>query len=286
MSTVVDSGSIVVGVDGSDSSLQAAHWAAATAKRLGAPLVVLHAVYEPVYSYGDGAILALAEIEEHLRRTGNNIVREAVIELRRMHPAVQIEAELVHGRPDLNLLELSKRARLIVVGSDGNSSRSVILGSTALHVANHASCPVVIWRSIANQPVPFGLPVVVGVDGSELSAHAVAAAFEFASLFGVTLIAGHSWTRSSHGDETDRVEGQVLAESLAACREKYPDVQVELVAKESNAAALLLELAHTAQLVVVGSHGRGRLAAMLLGSTTQNLVHHLACPILICRGTA
>jgi nucleotide-binding universal stress UspA family protein len=75
----------------------------------------------------------------------------------------------------------------------------------------------------------------------------------------------------------------LVAESLAGWREKYPDLQLTTIIEEQNPAELLLEYADDAQLVVVGSHGHNRFAGSLMGSTSQNLLHHAMSPVMICR---
>jgi nucleotide-binding universal stress UspA family protein len=75
----------------------------------------------------------------------------------------------------------------------------------------------------------------------------------------------------------------VLDGSLAGWREKYPDVGVERVVTEDPPARSLLHHARGARLLVVGSRGHGPVAGMLLGSTSQALVHHSPCPVAVVR---
>lgn len=284
MTTLVNRQTIVVGVDGSPSSFEAACWAGAVADRLGAPLLVASVIPEPGYYFSGDAMMSYPVSEELVAATTSNVddARELV---QRRYPGVAIDTEILAGRADTALIENADHARMMVVGSRGKGSiNSLLIGSTALRIANHASCPVVVWRGEPGQPIPLHLPVIVGVDGSELSEHAVASAFELAGLFAVPLVAVHTWTTSLQGPTTDESERALLSECVSGWAEKYPDVEVTQVAEEGNAAAMLIELAATAQLVVVGSHGRNRLAAALLGSTSQNLLHHVSSPLMICRG--
>lgn len=82
------------------------------------------------------------------------------------------------------------------------------------------------------------------------------------------------------------IEQVVLAERIAGWSEKYPDVQVRRVVKRDKPRRTLLELSQSAQLVVVGSRGRGGFAGLLLGSTSQALVHHAGCPVMVVRQEA
>ncbi|MBJ8347030.1 universal stress protein [Antrihabitans sp. YC2-6] len=277
---------IVVGVDGSDLSEAAARWAAEVAQRWDAPLIIAHAVPEPVYAYGDAAVVIYAEVFKSLHHDARKIVDLARRAVRRQSPDLVVRTHVAHGQPDRMLLELSESARLLVVGSKVPSHGTTHVGSTALHAVNRAKCPVVIWRDEGAPLLEDIERVVVGVDGSGLSEGAVGWAFEFASLFGIPLVAAHAWTRNSQGAATASAESAVLTDCLTSWREKYPDVEVTTVAEEAHPANLLAELSRGARLVAVGSHGYGRLRGPLLGSTSQYLLRHAACPLLICRPEA
>ena len=169
----------------------------------------------------------------------------------------------------------------------------MVVGSDVVRVTNHAHCPVVVWRG--GRPIEHDTrPVVVGVDGSERSAAAIAHAYEFASILGVGLVAVHAWSEQStlgYGEsrrfvdwkEHEAHQSEVLAEILASWDDKFPDVEVTRHVERGSARGVLLRHSEEAQLVAVGSHGRRPVLAALLGSTTQNLLHHAVCPILICR---
>ncbi|NKE58370.1 universal stress protein, partial [Lentzea sp. PSKA42] len=162
---------------------------------------------------------------------------------------------------------------------------------TALALAAHGKCPLVVVRGTA---VPDG-PIVVGVDGSPTSEAAIAFAFEAASRRGVPLIAAMAYQDFvvEGGYQSSRIvfdwaeveadERRLLAERLAGREEKHPEVKVERVVLWDRAAPALLGLAARAQLLVVGSHGRGGFAGMLLGSTSRTLVYHSPCPLAIVR---
>jgi nucleotide-binding universal stress UspA family protein len=160
-------------------------------------------------------------------------------------------------------------------------------------VATHGRCPVVVIRGGAEDLE--GKPVVVGVDGSPASEAAIAFAYDEASRLGVPLIALHTWTDTITAAafamapyavdwfEVQNEELRLLAERLAGWQEKYPDVQVQRVLTRDHPARSLIDQAREAQLVVVGSRGRGQVAGLLLGSTSQALLHHAPCPLVIVR---
>jgi nucleotide-binding universal stress UspA family protein len=139
-------------------------------------------------------------------------------------------------------------------------------------------------------------PVVVGVDGSATSDAAVATAFDEASWRGADLVAVHSWLENAADAELlrpgdaewariEQNEAEVLAERMAGWQEKYPDVTVRRVLAQGKPVERLLEYAVGAQLIVVGSRGRGGLTGMLLGSTSGALIYHATCPLLVVRPT-
>jgi nucleotide-binding universal stress UspA family protein len=135
-------------------------------------------------------------------------------------------------------------------------------------------------------------PVVVGVDGTPANDHVIGWAFERAGLDDADLIAVHVWHPRISGiglGEADRLEltsvhHRLLAERLAGWQEKYPDVHVERVVAEGQVARRLADYADTARLLVVGSRSRGGFAGLLLGSTSQTLLHHAPCPVTVVRG--
>lgn len=189
------------------------------------------------------------------------------------------------------LIDRSRRARLVAVGSRGlGAFRRGLLGSVSTAVTRHAHSPVAVVRAAADA-VSASKPVLVGVDGSENSVPALELAFEEASRRKVGLIALHAWTDVSAAldvsvsgwDAIRDSEDAVLAESLSGHTERYPDVEVSRILVQDRPVRALLEQSEGAQLVVVGSHGRGGFTGMLLGSTSSALVQAVECPIVVVR---
>ncbi|WP_072688488.1 universal stress protein [Rhodococcus marinonascens] len=280
---------IVAGIDGSEGALEAAAWAASAARHLDEPLRLVHVL--PKYLKSDDQIDAGSHpAGEKLL----DIAEQVVLDGQRDLP---VERNVEPGPPAHALVELSKTARMMVLGPAATSEmRSVYVGSDVVRVSNRAECPVVVWRGIQGHEVGTDRPVVVGVDGSELSDMAVAHAFEFAAFFGAPLVAVHTWSEHStlgawYSEErrfTDwqphaQQETALLAESLAGWSEKYPDVAVTRCVERGKPARVLLEHSVDAQLMAVGSHGRTPFTASIVGSTSQSLIHHARCPVLICR---
>jgi nucleotide-binding universal stress UspA family protein len=132
---------------------------------------------------------------------------------------------------------------------------------------------------------------VVGTDGGPASTAALEFAFDLASTEGRPLDVVHSWAghdiyvdlesdgqRLQHKEEHERM----LAEALAGCAEKYPDVVVERHLPETSATETLLGLSGTASAVVVGSRGRTGPRA-LLSSVSRDLVERADCTVIVVR---
>jgi nucleotide-binding universal stress UspA family protein len=282
---------IVVGVDGSESALTAVRWAAEEAARRKAPLKLVHAFLLPTRGYPDMVVTG-HEVRQAFEQQGSQWLEEAARTARDVVP--EVETSVVVERPAVALIAESGNARLVVLGSQGLGAVSgLLVGSVAVAVAQHGKCPVVV----IHEEVPGAGPVVVGVDGSPASEEAIRFAFEEASLRDATLTALIAWTDllvenpyatrlRLDRDEVEVQQRELLAERLAGWRQQYPDVVVERVVVRERPVRALLDAARNAQLLVVGSHGLGGFAGMLLGSTSQALVYHSPCPLMVVRPRA
>jgi hypothetical protein len=181
---------------------------------------------------------------------------------------------------------------LLVVGCRGQGAlRRGLLGSVSTGVVHHAMCPVaVIHDEDPLMPHPSKAPVVVGVDGSPVSEKALAIAFEQASFRGVDLLAVHAWSDSgifefpgADWSAQQQMGEEVLGERLSGWQERYPDVLVRRLVVPDRPADQLLEQGAAAQLLVVGSHGRGGFAGALLGSVSTTVVHGATMPVIVAR---
>lgn len=283
---------IVVGYDGSPASEAAAHWAAAEADRRHAKIRLLHVLTLPV-SAGPMGVSISHQIEP-LRRAAERLLDQTCRRIRADHPGLQIEVVIQYGGVAPALLQEATDAVLIVVGSRGlGEFRDLAVGSVSAHVATHAPCPVVVIPSRWTSENADG--VVVGVDGSSTSSAAIDFAFEQAQARDTTLTAVLAWhdpVRTGPGDmlplvyDLDALEQEsaaVLAEAIAGHAEKYPDVIVRQQLVRGHADDVLIDAGRTAELLVVGSRGRGAFRGLLLGSTSRSLVHHAPCPVAVVR---
>jgi len=281
---------IVVGVDGSASVSTAVEWAAEEAARHRVPLRLVHAYVLPSRGYPE-IVLTGHEVRQAFEQQGNRWLEEAADVARAFAPDVPVETSLVVDRPAAALIAASHDASRVVLGSRGLGGFSgLLVGSVAVAVSAHGTSPVVVVRDGFRHDGP----VVVGVDGSPASEEAVGFAFAEASLSGAPLTAVIAWTdflvdsphHSRFRVDWSQVEAEqlrLLAERLAGWQEKYPDVRVERVVRHDRPVRALLDVAQDARLLVVGSRGMGGFTGMLLGSTSQALVHHAPCPLAVVR---
>ncbi|SDD38765.1 universal stress protein [Rhodococcus tukisamuensis] len=284
---------IVVGVDGSQSSNDAVWWAAESAVRRDAPLLLVATVFVAgTYGVPIGmppTYFDDQEMEGKLRLArAADLAREAA-----SGRPLTIESELLSGQPSLVLIDRSRDARMLVVGSRGlGEFTGGLLGSVSTAVAAHARCPVAVIRALEDPEGAVGGPVVVGVDGTKNSEPAVVEAFTEASLRGVELIAVHAWSdvnvtnllgsdRAFDWTSVRTREEAALSESLAGFGERFPEVALRRVVVQDRGVQALVEFSASAQLVVVGSRGRGGFTSLLLGSTSRALLHAVTCPLLI-----
>jgi nucleotide-binding universal stress UspA family protein len=286
-------GPIVVGVDGSAGSAVAVAWGAQAAAQHRAPLRLAHVV-DPVADYGPGVTEPLtstdyARLAGHGRWVLDTAAEEARIAVRALHD-IEISTELVHEPVGPALLDRTGGARMMVVGTRGRGTvQRALLGSVSAALARRARCPVVVVREGAPLTAEARKKlIVVGVDGTAISEPAIEAALHEASARGVPLLALHVWTgielpSVSVELAVDTEKQIVLAESLAGWQERFPDVEIRREIVTDRPERCLLERSGQAQLLVVGSRGRGGFAGMLFGSTSQALLLSVACPIMIVR---
>ncbi|MEU2035872.1 universal stress protein [Nocardia amamiensis] len=287
------SAAVVVGIDGSEASDLAVQWAAETASRRGRRLCIVHgldlAATEAIFGMYDLLVPAVAQT---LREEGAARLAAAVRSARRVDPELRVETELSPAHPATVLIERSKVAHLVALGAGPGGELSHV-GSTLLAVTAHGHGDIVVVRGTGSeQRTRQTGPVVVGVDGSRTAQAAVAAAFAEAGIRDTTLVAVHAASDMTfHPDtgmtslvparELETAAQRALAEQLAGWQEKYPDVQVTRMVSVTAPRNLLTAWSKSAQLLVVGSRGRGGFRGLLLGSTSNFLVQQSHCPVMV-----
>ncbi|MGW0047079.1 universal stress protein [Nocardia cyriacigeorgica] len=285
---------VLAAVDGSASSYQAGAWAAAEALLHQARLHLITSTGLALSSaLREGTDLSDSE-QEYMRTDGERIVTEAARVARQAvgDQALSVTTEVTSDFIVPTLLDRSKRAQILAVGSRGlGAFHRGLLGSVSTAVTRHAHCPVAVTHDFAAlDPVSAGKPILVGVDGTENSVPAIEYAFDAAARRNVGVVALHAWSDISSlelpvqdWDSVREAERAVLAERLAGFAEKYPDVAVRRLIVPNRPTHALHDQSDYAQMVVVGSHGRGGFASMLLGSTSNALLHTVTCPVVVVR---
>jgi nucleotide-binding universal stress UspA family protein len=288
---------VTVGVDGSASALRAVRWAAREAAARGVELRIVHAAPNYPELGGLGQVPAGHREWPLATRIASGVVGRARHLAQTAEPGLAVRTSVITGPRSRTLIECSEQAALLVIAARGlDGFAGLHLGSVAGTVSTYARCPVVVVRRVAVAPVNQPAPVVVGVDGSATGRLALGFAFAFADRRHLPLTAVHSWRkRSLHSlaraatdaaDERELAEeGQrLLAEALAGWTEHHPDVPVSrVVRRRDSPVEALLSYSPTAELVVVGSRGRGGFSGMLLGSTSQALVRYASGPVAVVR---
>ncbi|BCY09296.1 universal stress protein [Actinoplanes sp. L3-i22] len=285
---------VVVGIDGSPSSLDAVEMAAGEALLRQAPLHLVHALVWPaslasVRPASEGAPEPAALIRAHIEA----VVAEAKTRAAKEAPDVPVTAEVVDGPAAYVLLQRSRRAALVLIGDRGlGRFEGMLAGTVATQLATYGSSPVVVVKSRPKQDQP----VVVGVDGSARSLRAVEFAADEAALRGAELVAVHVWRTppvAGAGDmmplvyDLDRLEaeeGRVLATAVAGVAERHPGLSIRQELLRGPVGPALAARSRRAQLLVVGDRGHGGFVGLLIGSVSQHLIYHAACPIVVIRG--
>lgn len=289
-------GAVVVGVDGSDVAKGAVAYAAKTAAGRGVGLHVVMTYAAPSTMFAEGMVPP-QQLIDHFEAEAEPVVQEAMKIARKTAPDLTITGAVAEGNPAQLLIEYSREAKIIVLGTRGlGALKGVVLGSVSAHVATNAHCPVIVTKADTAETTHDDGPIVVGVDGSDNSVRATEWAFSEAKARGASLLAVHTWIdpevqAAAAGvilseDDLSRLSSEqrtMLDDALGNLREKYPEVEVETLVTEDRATRILVEKSREAQLVVVGSHGRGTFTGMLLGSTSRSLLQASYAPVMVVR---
>jgi nucleotide-binding universal stress UspA family protein len=254
--TPFPTGSIVVGVDGSPSSILAVEWATNEAMLEHRPLALAHAYHvERVHWMGAMGIHP-TELREQLKTEGESLLDAEEARVREISPDVEIHRALYHADPRTALIEASTKASMVVVGSRGHGRvTSLLLGSVSAGIVRHASCPVVVRRP--HEPSGDGILVGCTKDSEET----LEVAWRLASEMNVpvTMLLSEQLYSPflSPGDNLalENTELKHLSTVAARLHEKYPEVHGVQQVVTSMLAHALITGSRDHAMVVVGSHG-------------------------------
>lgn len=283
---------VSIGYDGSPDAEAALDWGLAFAGRHRASVCIVQA-FDPsqhtLRLIGGGG----ADAAERIYVQAQQQMKQARDRSKDDHPHLDITTVLEPALADDLLIDQSRTAETVVIGSRGQSRMSTLLaGSTALSVAARAHCTVVaVRRRTQHQPAKHG--VVVGTDGSPVAESAIGFAFQQAAELSAPLTVVHAWadpmTVSVLGstipmyDPVDypREKRFLLVEALAGWTDKFPEVEVHVRIIRGHAVSVLAVASADAELLVVGCHGHSVLRSMALGSVSQGLLHRASVPVAI-----
>ncbi|MDA3146113.1 universal stress protein [Leucobacter sp. UCMA 4100] len=280
---------IIIGVDGSEQSRAALAWGLERAKERGATVELLHVADD---SFLSESVAFLSEAQR---------ASEQMLEAEREYArSLGFEGELtgtaVVGHPIVEVEVASQRADLLVLGEHAGSKwAGSFFGTRAVKIAAVAHCPVAV---IPTTPVTNPTRgVVVGIDGSEPAQAAIDYAAEEASRRGVSLSAVYAWMppltpglEYLWSEELIESQRQAAEEAIAigvsGLSTRYPDLEIQREIVQAAPVSALLQIAENAELLVVGSRGRGSISRLLLGSVSHGVLQALPCPVIVTRDTA
>ncbi|MGZ5400812.1 MAG: universal stress protein [Nocardioides sp.] len=264
------SGSVVVGVDGSDHADRAVRWAVEQASL-------------------ERRRLAVVAVSDNAR----SLVDDAVAAAKLLEPDLSVVGSALSGDPRQVLIDVSAQAHLLVVGSRGRGAlRSMLLGSVSTTVSAHSACPVIVCRPTTGDQARSG--VIVGADATRESLPVIEFAYRQAALRDLPLTVLHCfWDaaaavaqyREARGKEAEAPELEdlraVLSESVAGLAEKYPDVPVNLTLKHGLVDEALSPSRGGWDLIVVGRHPMTSLGRVLIGSIATAVVERADATVAV-----
>lgn len=255
---------VVVGIDGRPDCENAIRWGAADAAARGAELELVHAFVWAEFRVPLGP----SDLAPGLRAQADRFVADAVDLARKFEPGLPVSGRHVDGFPSAVLLAESRTADLVVIGSRLTGPLlGLVVSSAGIELSAHARCPVVVVRPTEDSLA--GSRVVIGYDGSPAAEAAVDFGLDHARRHGLP-------ARIVAVLEDDQDDDHDL---LAAIRPHAHEAEV--VEVTGHPSELLLEWSADAQLLVVGSRGRGGFAGLLLGSVSQTMLHQAPCPVAV-----
>lgn len=274
---------IAVATNDSEQSRAAVNWAARRAENNKLPLTILHVVDDRWLAEPSPWIKGLEEAGDRLLQAVATRAREAF--------PISINTQLLTGSVGRSLGKYSGKASMLVMGS-GSGHLGGSLADRALQVAATSKCPVAV---VGPQDLDGRRGIVVGVDGSEEASQAVAFAAAEADRESQELTVVYAIDRPDRPEDAGLTPGNladliteeertVLSETVAGLGEDYPDLKVhQVLVTDKSPVTSLVEAAAEAQMLVVGSRGRGGIKRLLLGSTAHGVLKHLPCPTVITR---
>lgn len=293
MTTTIDPSSVVVATDGSEDATRAVHWAAEQAFLERRPLVVATATgaaQVPAMAAG-GLGAGYAPDLDDLMAHGESVAADALAVVQHLRPGLDASSEVLVGDPRQVLVDLSRRAHLLVLGSRGRGAfRSKVFGSVSAAVSRDAACPVFVCRPPSRTEVPTR-GILVGADGTPESLPVIEFAFHQASLLDLPLTVVHCvWDQLAAllgpGLVSPREQGLeqqrlLLSESVAGMSSKFPEVSTDLRLGRGLAEEFLAADTDAWNLLVVGRHPVDTLLRLVTGSVATAVIEHARTTVAV-----
>jgi nucleotide-binding universal stress UspA family protein len=280
---------IIVGVDGSSGSELALRWALDDACARNAPVHLIRCHRRPLsLRWEDMHANDDEGLARGARQFADGVVEKALEQARKIAPELAVTGETVDGHAADTLIDRSAGAATVAVGSRQlKALGSAMLGSVGAGLAARAHSPVVVVRGPAGLAAEHPA-VVVGIDGTDAAEPALAFGFDHASRHGVPLRAVMCWRPDplatmqwrATPPAPERAE-QWLSETVAAWRQRYPDVAASGAVIRDQPVPGLVAQSAAEHLLVVRSRARHALTATVLGSVAQGVLHHATCPVAV-----
>ncbi|WKX74120.1 universal stress protein [Streptomyces sp. XD-27] len=282
---------LVVGVDGSDSSLQAVDWAVDEAARHGLPLRL---VYASLWERYEGSRPSFGTDRPSEEVLAEHITAASAERARLRNPDVKLSTDVLPDDAVNALLRAGREAFAVVTGSRGRGALTgMLLGSVSLAVAGRAICPVMVVRGSEQNRQGSFQRVTVGVGDSTEGSTAVRFAFREADARGCALHAVRAWRRPAHehadhllvADDAVRVHEErastALTDALRGAEREHPRVEVHREVTEGTPHKVLLDASSGADLLVVGALRRHGHFGLQLGRINHAVLHHADCPVAV-----
>ncbi|GHC52614.1 universal stress protein [Streptomyces flavofungini] len=285
---------LIVGVDGSESSLRAVDWAVDEADRLRLTVRLVHA---SLWEYYEGAGLPFTPATTSPHGIGDqagHIVAAAVDRAGRRNPEVKVDTEVLAEDTEAALLRAARNATALVTGSRGRGPLAgLLLGSVSLALASRAPCPVIVVRGSEIAGNAEHGRILLGVGDATTGSAAIRFAFREAAARRCTLDAVRAWRCPAHATadhplltgtqaRQHKEHASVLLDDalrIPVC--DHPEVAVRRAVVEGHAHKVLTDRSAAADLLILGARRRHGHIGLQLGRVAHTLLHHADCPVAV-----
>lgn len=272
---------VIVAVDGGPASRAALEWALERATTV--PLhLELTTVVELGWSPVDGPA-------DDFQPAYERALAEAAGVVQRTDPRLKTTSIVRRGAPVDELVRASADADRLVVGTNKTGLLvGAVHGTLPLRLAAHAKCAVTV---VPTGWTPGGDSVVVGVEDDDTVDAPLAVAAAEAEIRSLPLVLVHAWSipatlgvdfgAAVPFDALIEAHEEILVRALARVRATHPALTASTVLMQGAAAPALVDAASSAAVLVVGSHGRGAIAGLILGSVSHDVLLNMPCPVTV-----